>query len=463
MNSPKTKFSAAHVTTSADRSAHSFLLTGKPGIGKTWFLSTIPRCFVITTEEGLKGASPDHAVAHFDVPTQSVQDVVDACDAFIELNAPGPDGKRPYQHLGIDGMSGIEQFVHQEACKRENVTHMEGKDYGKVFSAAMPLYLAVQKKLDSIRRMGVHVWIVAHAGEATEAGEDGSMFRRWDLAFRGPREKQSEVRNLWRQWADHVLFLDWDVSVVSAKGKRTVGKLRSRVLRTQESGFAFAKSRARLPATLAATFEDLHRALVAGAAAPEAKLRKQIEAAIGLLVDPENLAAIRADYAAAKGPNRLAAVLSRAQGMLSVERTDEVDVVNESAPVQPAVQVDLGGPAEVRVDDDGVVLDDEPQAAQPAVEATFEAPVAPRSVAQPVEAQKPVEAPFDAPTAVPTPYDSMDKEVADALLERIEDATKDAALLDIVTDIRRANLPSAVLQRVRTAWSEKQAKLRGAQ
>lgn len=455
---PKSKFSAAHVTTSADRSAHSFLLTGKPGIGKTWFLSTIPRCFVITTEEGLKGASPDHAVAHFDVPTQSVQDVVDACDAFIELNAPGPDGKRPYQHLGIDGMSGIEQFVHQEACKREGVTHMEGKDYGKVFSAAMPLYLQVQKKLDQIRRMGVHVWIVAHAGEATEAGEDGSMFRRWDLAFRGPREKQSEVRNLWRQWADHVLFLDWDVSVVSAKGKRTVGKLRSRVLRTQESGFAFAKSRARLPATLAATYEDLHRALVAGAAAPEAKLRKQIEAALGLLTDPENVAAIRADYAAAKGPNRLAAVLSRAQGMLSVERADEVDVVNEASPVQPAVQVDLGAPGEVRVDEDGVVIED----AQPAVEASFEA-----------RPQPAVEASFDAPAPVVTPsavqeaasaaMDSMDKEVADALIERIADATDEATLLEIVGDIRKANLPSDALGIVRKHWSDKQAKLRGAQ
>jgi len=327
------KFSAASVTTDPDRSAHSFLLTGRPGIGKTYFLTTVDRIFIIPVEEGLKGGSPNHHPARFTAVPRTLKEFHDALDAFArEVNAPGPDRKRPYPHLGVDSLSGIEALVHEAACAQEGAAHIESKEYGKVYAAALQLFSRVMRHLDTIRRMGTHVWIIAHSQEVQEANDSGDLFKRWDLAFRGADKRAQEARNLWRQWADHVLFLDWDSGVVAKKGKRTMGQLRARILRCRESGYAFAKTRARIPDTLPATWPDLQKAIASGMPAPEARLRSQVQDLIARLSD-ENAALIRADLDACKNANALAAALSRAQGMLAVERAAEPEAEPPPEPV----------------------------------------------------------------------------------------------------------------------------------
>ena len=429
------KFSAQSITTDADKSAHSFVLTGKPGIGKTFLLSTIPRMFILPIEEGLKGASPDHEVAHYNVVPTSLVELEQALEAFGVINAPGPNGRRPYLHLGIDSLSGIESLIHAQACAQEGVSHMEGKGYGAVFAAALPLYGRIQKRLNTIRRSGTNVWVVAHAQEASEANEDGEMYRRWDLAFRGPPAKAGEVRNIWRQWADHVLFLDWDVSVRTQKGKRTVGKLRARIIRTKESGFAFAKTRSRIPETLPATWEDLQRAMQAGSAAPEPRVRQQVEDVLAKLTEEANVLAIRADLSSAKGANRMAAVLSRAQGMLAVERAAQAEASAEAPD-------DAAGPAVSAQHEEAP--DD---AAGPAVSAQHEeAPDAPPEA-------------FDQ-TDDASSVDSMDAEIEGALIARIADAPTREILMDLVPDITRSGLPCGPLDRVRSAYGARMRAVR---
>lgn len=349
MNAAAPRFSAASVTRAQDKSAHKFIITGRSGIGKTFFSSTIPTVFIVPIEEGLKGASPDHHPAHFgDVP-RNIAELHQALDAFTELNVRTQEGKLPHQHLVLDSISGIERLVHDAAMAKEGVGHMEGKAYKVVWSAAKPIWLKVQQKLDEIRRCGVHVWLIAHSAEGVESTDAGEIFRKWDLQFVGSSAALQEVRELWRQWADHVLFIDWDARVKKGgKGSRSIGEYRGRVLYTQESPSHYAKTRSRIPAKLPATWTDLARAMAAGAPATEGRLRAEIADIVARLSSGD-AALIADDLAAAKSTNALATILSRAQGLLSVadEGEGEEDgepergVTTEAPPVEVAVPASL--------------------------------------------------------------------------------------------------------------------------
>lgn len=235
---------------------------------------------------------------------------------------PEPGQARPFAHFAVDSLSGLEALVHEAACGAEKAQHMEAKDFKKVWSAAEPFWRKALRKLDEVRHAGVHVWMIAHSTETIDATLSGDTFRKWDLLLKGTGPTGVESRQLWRQWADHVFFLDWIAKVTKGdKGRRSVGKYEGRILHTRESATHYAKTRGRLPASLPATWEDLHRAMTAGVTAPDAKLRAQIHEIVPQLPD-EDREAIEAELGAATGASRLAAILSRAQGMLAIALED---------------------------------------------------------------------------------------------------------------------------------------------
>ncbi|WP_437671487.1 AAA family ATPase [Sorangium sp. So ce131] len=323
---PQPRFSAASVTRAPDRSKHKIILTGRSGIGKTHLVSTIPGVFIVPIEEGLKGVSPDHEPAHFKETPRTLAELHQALDVFAELNTADVEGRRQFPHLALDSLSGIERLVHEAACGAEKVRHMDAKDYKKVWSAAEPFWFEVQAKLDAIRRSGVHIWIIAHAAETVDASTtSGDLYRRWDIQLKGTGTTGVEARQMWRAWADHVLFLDWVVEVQKgSKTSRSLGRYKGRILYTRESATYYAKTRLRLPPSLPATWEDLAKAWAAGVIAPDTKLRAELNEILPQLA-PEDRAAIEAELETATG-NKLAALVSRAQGMLAVALEDAPEV-----------------------------------------------------------------------------------------------------------------------------------------
>lgn len=356
-----TKFGAASVTTDPDRSATKNILTGGPNVGKTYFASTIGGVFIIPIEEGLKGASPHHTPAHFRFVPDTLAELQEALREFETLNVPqappgtpgnvrpDPSWKRPHYHLVLDSLTGIERLVHAAACGAEKVRHMEDKDFKKVWNAALPLWEGVITSLDRIRRGGVHIWVIAHAVEDF-ANDDasGEVFTRWDLMLRGSGKTLADTRHLWRSWADNIYYLVKRHRVKKGdKTRRTMAEFSGRVLITQETAKHAAKSRGNLPPSLPATWEDLRKAMLAGVPAKPDKLLGQIRSIASTLPD-EDRADIEADIERAGGiPTRLAAVLSRAEGMADVAMRDRGedgytegapadDGPSDPAPVQPS-------------------------------------------------------------------------------------------------------------------------------
>jgi 5'-3' exonuclease len=326
------RFSAATATAAKDKTAHRFILTGRSGAGKTFFASTIPGVFFLPIEEGLKGASPEHSPVHFQHTPRTLVELHEALDVFAkEINAPGEGGKRPHAHLVLDSLTGIETLIHQHACKSERAVHMEAKEYKKVWHATEPEWDLLLTKLDAIRRTGTHVWLIAHSAEIVDASStSGEVYRKWDLALRGSGDVLIALRNKIRGWADHVFFIDWVVSVAKGdKGRRSVGKYNGRILHTRESATHYAKTRSLLPASLPATWKDLSAALAAGRQAPDSKLRTQIEGIAAKLPEDDRVTVLGELKDAT--PAGLAALLSRAQGMLAVAQEDLAAAEDEIA------------------------------------------------------------------------------------------------------------------------------------
>lgn len=321
------------------RRPNATIITGRPGIGKTYLASEIPGVFWIPVEQGLSGANPERLE---EIQRFKNDDGSDAqpqtLGEFLEMLQAIPAVKEPHiKHVVVDSTTGLEKLVNKQACKQESVLHMEAKEFKKVWSATAPMWERIRKELDILRdKHGLHVWVIAHAQEITETASNGEIFSKWDIRFDGSGAVLGSIREGWRTWADHVLFIDWDSVVTPGKvmAKKAVGKYNARVLRTRETPQHFAKNRASLPPILPATWRDLAAAFAAASPASEAKLREQIAAVAGSL-GTEEQKAIKADMETAKTTQALSAVLSRAQGMLSVAKEEETEA-QESAPEETA-------------------------------------------------------------------------------------------------------------------------------
>lgn len=272
----------------------------------------------------------------------------------VELHAPSNSvrviadrsWKRPYLHLGIDSLSGIEKLIHAEVTGRAGVKSMADKEYNKLWTEAQPLWSQVQNLLDIIRRQtGTHVWIVAHCIEDVDASATTSeIYRARDLMLKGTGKTLTEIRQFWRQWADSVWYIMRDVAVTQGtKTKRTTAQSRGRILITTETAQCKAKSRMSIPPRLPATWGDVKAALMALQPAPPDRLEARILALLDGLSDEERKA-VRDEIAAAAnaGAQRtaiLAALLSRVEGLRLCADGEHVDdSIPEESEQAPANQ-----------------------------------------------------------------------------------------------------------------------------
>lgn len=302
------------ISVEPDRSAHRFILTGRPTAGKTYLLSTVPGVFILHIENGLKGASPNHRPAHFKSAPRTLREFLEACDAFLERNAD-----KEFKHFGIDGMTGLEELVHLAAMKVDGADHMGAKDFNTTWEAAAALWIRVREKLNEVWSTGVHVWILAHSAETVETTGSGEIFRKWDLFFRGPARFCSESRTFWRGWADHVFFIEWASTLTTkTRGKRQMGKYDGRVLITREDAQHFAKTRSQIPGQLPASWQNLSNALAAGAANNQLKKRAADMAASMSKEDAEALT-----KAADEDPDLAASMISDETARQAIESDGE--------------------------------------------------------------------------------------------------------------------------------------------
>lgn len=313
---PKSRFQVVRGATTLPSAT---ILTGRSGIGKTWFASEIPDRFFLSVEQGLSGipASRLMEIDRYEKP----RSFGELCGMTEEVIAMAPR----YKALVVDTMSGVEKLINKAACQRESVAHMEAKEYARVWAAAMPFHQEYQELLDKARYAGMQVWVIAHSAEVTEMTDDGDTFSKWDLYMQGSGKALINSRSLWRNWADHVFFLDWDARVKkgNSMGQKSIGQYKSRILRTRETPRYYAKTRSGLPEILPATYEDVRRAFAGSNAAATEKLKAKLSAVVAELSDADREAIEAQVSEVGNDQGKLSAALSRAEGMLSASNEEE--------------------------------------------------------------------------------------------------------------------------------------------
>lgn len=115
------------------------------------------------------------------------------------------------------------QTVRHE--KGHIVTSVEGYGYGKGYQHVYDTFRTLLSDLDEHARAGRNVILVCHSVTDTAPNPEGEDYKRYEPDLQQP-PKQGRIRDLVKNWCDHLLFVNYDVMVNKGKavgaGTRTI-------------------------------------------------------------------------------------------------------------------------------------------------------------------------------------------------------------------------------------------------
>lgn len=112
----------------------------------------------------------------------------------------------------------LETVKHE---KGNAVTSIEGYGFGKGYQHVYDTFLLLLADLDKQIRAGRNVVLVAHDCISEAPNPAGDNFIRSEPHLQAPKSGKASIRNRVCQWADHVLFIGYDVNVRDGKGQGT--------------------------------------------------------------------------------------------------------------------------------------------------------------------------------------------------------------------------------------------------
>jgi hypothetical protein len=123
--------------------------------------------------------------------------------------------------------------------KGHRVTRLEDYGFGKGYSHVYDTFLPLLGDLDAHARAGRNVILICHDCTATVPNPAGEDWIRYEPRLQSPASGKSSIRLRVREWADHVLFVGYDVAVKDGKGSGSG----SRTIYPSELPHCMAKSR----------------------------------------------------------------------------------------------------------------------------------------------------------------------------------------------------------------------------
>jgi len=187
------------------------VLFGPGGIGKSSKAARTPKPVFLDIEHGTR---------ELDVPR------VEGLESFADLRAVLQsnvlDG---YQTVVLDSATKAEELAvaHTLATvpheKGHKVTSIEGYSFGRGLQHVYDTFLLLLQDLDRQVRAGRNVVLIAHDCTADVPNPAGENFLRYEPHLQAPKSGKASIRNRVVQWADHVLFMAYDVVAEEGKGK----------------------------------------------------------------------------------------------------------------------------------------------------------------------------------------------------------------------------------------------------
>ncbi|MGN0878455.1 MAG: ATP-binding protein, partial [Oligosphaeraceae bacterium] len=209
------------------------VLYGPEGIGKSTLASRFRRPLFLDLERGTSRLD----VARIEVAWDSLSSVT---GVLAELAKDHGD----FETVVIDTADYLDGLIIEDVCRVHNKRSIADFDFGKGYDQ---VYTQWQRLLDSLARLqtatGMGVVFVAHAWQRkVQQPEDTGDYDHWELKM------SKKAGPLLKEWADFLLFVRYDITVVEDKGRnRASGG--QRTVCTSHTPFYDAKSRQRLPPT----------------------------------------------------------------------------------------------------------------------------------------------------------------------------------------------------------------------
>lgn len=230
------------ITKGKQKSAIRLCAYGSEGIGKSTFASHFPEPLFIDVEGGTKQLD----VARFPTP-ESWTDLMEEIDAVIEE----PD---VCQTLVIDTIDRAETLLLNQLLREGNCDSIEkyGGGYGKGYTALQERFLKdFLNRLDKVIAKGVNVVLLAHAQMRKLESPEDPPYDRWELKV------SKKVAPVVKEWADILLFMNYEVMTVEENGKAKARGKAKRKMHANHRPTYDAKNRYGLPDDMDLSFEPL--------------------------------------------------------------------------------------------------------------------------------------------------------------------------------------------------------------
>jgi len=201
---------------------HRVVIYGPGGVGKTTLACMAPGPVAVFDLEDslpvLRGQLPEE----FQGRLNRVGSVFDWQTMRDMLHMPGWD---EIKTIVIDSATRAEEWAVEHTLatvpheKGQRVSRIEDYGFGKGYSHVYDTFLTLLGDLDHHTRAGRNVVLICHDCTASVPNPDGEDWIRYEPRLQSPASGKSSIRLRVREWADHVLFVGYDVSVTNGKGK----------------------------------------------------------------------------------------------------------------------------------------------------------------------------------------------------------------------------------------------------
>lgn len=224
--------------------AQKVLIYGPEGIGKTTFASKFPSPVFIDTEGG--SASLD--VARLPKPTSWAMLLEEV--AYIKQNPA------LCKTLVIDTMDWAEALCVEAVCAKYQKKGIEDFGYGNGYVYTKEELGRLLNSLQEIIDLGINVVLTAHAQmRKFEQPDELGSYDRWELKL--GKKTSSQTAPLVKEWADMVLFANYETIVVTTDSKKNKAQGSRRVMYTEHHACWDAKNRAGLAPKLPFDYSEI--------------------------------------------------------------------------------------------------------------------------------------------------------------------------------------------------------------
>lgn len=226
---------ALSLSSGAVGGADRILIYGTGGIGKSTLAAWLPAPIFLDVENGTRRLNVTRDVA---------RSWSELRGKLAAIESSPPEGVRT---VVIDTATVAEELAKEHVIetrlteKGKRVESIEGYGWGKGWQFVFDEFNGLLADLDRIADKGLNVVLIAHDVSTPVPNPAGDDFIRWEPhLYAGDKKGRGSTRERVKEWADHVLFVGYDVFVEEGKGQGSG----TRTIYTQELPTHIAKSRA---------------------------------------------------------------------------------------------------------------------------------------------------------------------------------------------------------------------------